>query len=918
MRTLHVDFREAVLDARVGALHDLVELQLREVPPDLVLPEELLALPKLRHLGMTGKDDRLVVPELVRRLRLDRLDVWDLDAADLPPLPQLRHLDIVVKDPKREVAILAERFHQLEHLEIWGSSLEHGELPDDIERFGKLATLVLVACGVRTLPEAFAKLRTLRTFGVRGCPMTELPDVLVRMPGLAALHVGVELTGLPAGLAAMTGLRELDLASALNHGAMVSSYDDTATLKPLPRVLGELTGLERLNLDCCGVVDASPLRSLANLRALSLAWAAIPDIEAVGALANLEELSIASCDRVRDLTPLATLTKLRVLNLDHTSPDSLDVLRVLPALKILHVESCDAKRIDPVFDLDVELHADDDIKERFAARAGVRALPAVDVLLERVGARDLATVETACDQLATWASASSTRDRNAFATLAVGGWIPALDLALDRHLARLSPAVLGALFAALFHTTGDELAAATRVAKELVSRGDAPGVDAGQLAVVAGFIKASELYDAGHRAHGTGVHDTLIDAVFPHLRGPALAALLAWCSNDHLDDGHGDGLFALMPRALDRATGADLERVLARLDALVDDAIASTARPGELAERVWAMRGPPAARAGIAAMRTRLEAKLAEAAARAALDKRLRDPDTAGGALAEVSVLPDDQLAKLQGALWGASEHATLDATARGQLLRLWERLDREDGIAAAIATFALTEVPDLDVLASTANRGTLLRLAILDALATEDYPGEALDALRTLATRYDQLPKLAADSEEVRALLYGSAKTFDRDRFTRAIALLASVDTYEKPAVPDDDDGELATMIAHLAESTSYELLQAFARQLAKLQLTGMPLERVLAQLVAVCMVAEDPEGLALVMALVPPQVSWDILAYNLACKYARDGDRVHALLYTKRALDLGKSPDQFLADSDFDELAGDAMFVALLDAHR
>src|SRR5712671_1928717 len=82
------------LDARVAVLTQLTELQLREVPPDLVLPEELLALP-IRHLGLSGKDDRLVVPELVRRMPLERLDLWDLDAAELPPMPSLRALEIV-------------------------------------------------------------------------------------------------------------------------------------------------------------------------------------------------------------------------------------------------------------------------------------------------------------------------------------------------------------------------------------------------------------------------------------------------------------------------------------------------------------------------------------------------------------------------------------------------------------------------------------------------------------------------------------------------------------------------------------------------------------------------------------------------------------------------------------------------------
>src|SRR5690242_8002591 len=126
---LTVNLAKETLDARIGKLVALEELQLRDVPPDCMLPEELLALPKLKHLGMAGKDDKLVIPALVARMPIERLDVWDCSAHDLPPLPALRHLEIVVKDPKTEVEVLAERFPDLVHLEVWGSHLKQGELP---------------------------------------------------------------------------------------------------------------------------------------------------------------------------------------------------------------------------------------------------------------------------------------------------------------------------------------------------------------------------------------------------------------------------------------------------------------------------------------------------------------------------------------------------------------------------------------------------------------------------------------------------------------------------------------------------------------------------------------------------------------------------------------------------------------------
>ena len=82
--------------------------------------------------------------------------------------------------------------------------------------------------------------------------------------------------------------------------------------------------------------------------------------------------------------------------------------------------------------------------------------------------------------------------------------------------------------------------------------------------------------------------------------------------------------------------------------------------------------------------------------------------------------------------------------------------------------------------------------------------------------------------------------------------------------------------------------------------------------------MVEDDTDGLERLMPLVPTPITWDILAYNLACKSARDGDRAAAFRYTKRALELGKSPDQFLDDDDFAKLHDDREFTALLDAAR
>jgi len=974
---LRHDFKtDGPLDGRIATLTDVVELQLRNIPPDLVLPEELLGL-GVRHLGMAGLDDKLVVPELVARMPVERLDVWNLDAADLPPMPTLTALEIVVREPRREVAVLAERFGRLTHLEVWGSHLEHGELPDDIERFDQLETLYLVSCGVSDLPAALAKLTRLRTLGIRGCPVNAFPRVLFDMPRLEVLELKAELPGLPPEVGSMSGLRTLDLAFSFNKGAMVSSFDDTSKLKPLPRALGSLVDLERLNIACCGVTDIDVLRPLAKLRALDVSWAGIDTVEPLAGLTALEELTLDHCDRVEDLSPLAALTNLRKLSLDSTEPASLDVVRSLPALRELHIEGIETK-LDAIYQLsdDVELHASEDILERYRDRAKLRGLPTLAELEPQLASRDVDDLETVLDQLVVVAEASSTPRRNALAALGIpiqrdeeegggddddddldddgddededdddddddeddaeddedgvvhaGPHLPALDLALDRHLATLSPDVLARLFGALFRRTEDDFHATIRIANELVSRSDAPEVDAAQQMLVDAFAKANEHHDAGHREHGHGVHDTLIDRVFPLLRGPALAKLLAWASDDHLDDEHGDGLIALFVPALERADPVARAALIARLGRYLESALRY--RP-EVGDRVWSLLAPVAQdEVGIelAALQARLADKLAAARVIEDLGKQLRTDATAPKALSEAAALPDDQLEELQGALWSANRIVELPRPARRQLFQLWERRKRDDGIGGAIATAARTASidelrDDVSVLSADRDRrGQLLREAVLVALRAEDYPAIGIDTLRELATELDGLSRTTAASRELRALLFGGAASWEQATFERGVGVLEVLERYE-PAGPGEkragSDSDLASMVANLAECGEFDLLGNLARHLHKLSLGGKALERILAQLVAVAIVGGDPDAYDAIAPLLPATITWDILAYNLACKAARDGDRARTFEYTNRALELGKSPDQFLGDDDFEPFADDPEFVALLDGHR
>jgi len=182
------------------------------------------------------------------------------------------------------------------------------------------------------------------------------------------------------------------------------------------------------------------------------------------------------------------------------------------------------------------------------------------------------------------------------------GALPAIDQALDQHLAQLSPTTLAHLFGALFRSCRDNFPAAVRAAAEVARR----GTDDEQLALVDAFIRANSRHTCGNRYDDT-VHAVLIDDVFSTLRPAALTKLLAWCTNKHLDDTYGDRMFALFIPALEQATDAQRAILVTRLESFMREIMKD--QPDH-ADALWESLGPLRGPAGdaIGGLRSRLAA----------------------------------------------------------------------------------------------------------------------------------------------------------------------------------------------------------------------------------------------------------------------------------------------------------------------
>ena len=570
---LWIDFaRGGELSDRIGRLTALRVLHLQHCPPDLVLPP---SLPALESLSLTGAGEGLVLPAGLEGVNVAHLEVSALDVRQLARLTELESLSVPLRDMTEGVRALADALPGLKRLRIRGTDGQPSTLPAEIEQLTTLEALHLAGGELHDLPAQLRELPELRELGLYGLPMRTLPEVVFALRRLAVLRVALPLTGLPPEMVALTALEELTLAGSLNGGAVLERFDGAgrAKMKPIPRVLPELTSLRALNLDRCGVVDAAPLSTLVGIESLSLAEASIRTCAPLASLKALETLSLEGCDALEDLSPLAALKQLHTLNIAETQPKSLSALAELPALRHLNVEYVECRDMAALYTLSLDtLRADAEVLQRWNRRERSTTLPTADDIIARLAsADDAAAFGRALEELARYVAAASSPGASALETVLGAPEdedelqtrpLPLVDAGLATHLTELGSRALAALFEATFRDVEDSYAASCVAIGELIRRQDVTA----ELRVVKQFQRACADYAGGHRFMESTVHDQLIDDFFPQFEAAPLAELLEWCDIDHLNRDGGDGMDTLFAPALRRAgDDATFERLMARL-----------------------------------------------------------------------------------------------------------------------------------------------------------------------------------------------------------------------------------------------------------------------------------------------------------------------------------------------------------------
>ncbi len=254
--------------------------------------------------------------------------------------------------------------------------------------------------------------------------------------------------------------------------------------------------------------------------------------------------------------------------------------------------------------------------------------------------------------------------------------------------------------------------------------------------------------------------------------------------------------------------------------------------------------------------------------------------------------------------------------TARGHVLRLWKlELEAAENLVNATEALAKKGLADFqrDVAAALTKATPAKRKRLVEALtevAENIYDDDTLQAgLRAMLVEQ----QAATPAERLVLGLSLAVEASDDKGIAAAVkAVAAARGTLQ---VPPSMLSQLVDRIGQLGQPRELALIGSVVEQLG---FKGKLLERVLAQTIGGAQMTKAVAVEKSLLALVPKKITWEILAYNLACNAALHQDKPRLLEMTKVALGLGKEKSQFMADSDFDPFKKDPDFLKVFTAQR
>ncbi len=942
-------FTGVVADAPFVALE---ELSLGDCANGFALSKEFYKAPVLRKLHVSAGDNEKLIslPQTASKLKLTSLEIYKVDVRSCFHYPDLVDLDITSGgDITNCFAPMAQHFPKLKVLTVFACSLKDKIFPSEIALLKNLEELYIVTTMLVGFPKEMVQIPKLRLLSCRNIGMKTFPENLTLLSTLEELYFYQQVPFLPESLRNMKALRVLCLEGALNNGAMLSSWDKTDHIKPLPAILSEMTWLTSLDLNCCGVLSLEGLMPLTKLKALELHYAGIKTLEGIETFTEMEELNLDDCHSLKDLKPITRLPKLRTLNIDGTKIEDISAILECKALEEITV-STDIKDLSPIYKhpaLKKLTIRNDDAMAKFARRDELQNMGTPDDILAAIrNAIDgsAADAESALKNMNAYVEAFSAGDSNAIDTIFANSDYksdeeeddedmddyytskpPELDALLSKHAAQLSSDVLAGVVESTLRSITETCYTSTIPAvRELVRRKD---VEA-QKRVVQAYMYACGYYDAGHRADEGTVQDQLIDDWFPDFEAEPLADLLEWCRGDHLNTNSGDRMDELFAPAMAKADKATKKRLEEKLVAYYSEYLEYYG--GEYFNELFKNVEPylsEEAKGKFAGMdeQNKLLRDIQDRIA-------TKDPATLEQLLEEIGTTIPFELFSTFKSDFGYTIDGceSLSLSARLQYLNI--RKHTRDSVYSSVTQFIyLAENNRSELEQWVASTGTdnetsewandVIMYSIEQA-AQDGKGGELREYLRQLYLKHNNKISYEKirEKELCNMLAYGMKDDYQRSNKIRSEVLYRALNELDKlpnklmverDSWDDYFTGRLVTMV----ECERYDDAIAVVYRLPKLIVGKLSLQRILAQAIALSMLKKDTALEKLCLEHLPAEVTWDILSYNLACLFATKGNKPDLLKYAKLSIELGKPSKQFMNDSDFDAFKKDPDFLAAID---
>jgi Leucine-rich repeat (LRR) protein len=296
-------------------LWDIAELLVPE-PADYQTLDDLIYLPRLQTLSLTGNGSRCDISVLPKLENLSRLTLTTLaiDAFDLDIIGQCYNLEYLnLTDNRIGSAEPLEGLERLVELDLSKNNLLD---VTPLSRFGSLRSLKLTQNAIQQL-SALSNLVNLEVLevnenlvnslrGLESLSRLEILDVSYN-PWLTSIHEVSSLTSLKELKAAHCRLEALPDLSKLKSLDTLHIFNNS-----IPNLDGAagLPSLRDLDCNTNAISSLEPLRGCGALEILDVSGNAVSSVEPLGGLPNLALLRIEH-NNVKTLLPLRTCPKLR-------------------------------------------------------------------------------------------------------------------------------------------------------------------------------------------------------------------------------------------------------------------------------------------------------------------------------------------------------------------------------------------------------------------------------------------------------------------------------------------------------------------------------------------------------------------------------------------------------------------------------